>query len=565
MLAIEVELLTGRYAATEHNDRSRAEWPPHPARFFSALVAALHDHDPVDARERAALEWLERQGAPALDVDLSVDSRSGRRQVRPVFVPVNDVTLVGDPEAPLRAAQSALRSIEEGEDDGKPSAEGNRARKAVVTQQDRYERFMAAQRVADAVPAASALRMAAALLPDRRVRQERTFPVVVPSRCSFTLIWPDADAGDHHEAIGRLCDRVTRLGHSSSLVRCRPTDVAPAPTLVPHGDGEHVLRVVGEGQLERLETEFVRHRAVELRVLPARPQRYGSPATRERQVPASHFSGDWILFERIGGDRPLASRGTDLAVSLRRALIESHGHRDLPAALSGHADHGQPATTPHVAFVSIPWVGHPHADGAVQGIAIILPRELGEAERQGLFRLLARFETKRGDPADDFSVELGTPSDVGRPLRVRLRRVGVSAKAALNPLRWSRLARRFVSATPIALDRHPGNLRSNVDRTAHRAAAEAQRTIADACERIGLPRPAHVQLSFSPILSGSQHVRDFAPWPHQGGRTRRAKVHAEILFREPVTGPLLIGAGRYFGLGLCLPVAETREPAVGQG
>ena len=58
MLAIEVELLAGRYSATAHNDRGRAEWPPHPARFFSALVAALHDKEPVDAHEREALVWL---------------------------------------------------------------------------------------------------------------------------------------------------------------------------------------------------------------------------------------------------------------------------------------------------------------------------------------------------------------------------------------------------------------------------------------------------------------------------------------------------------------------------
>ena len=48
MLSIEVELLGKRYAATAHNDRGRAEWPPHPARFFSALVAALHERDQVD-------------------------------------------------------------------------------------------------------------------------------------------------------------------------------------------------------------------------------------------------------------------------------------------------------------------------------------------------------------------------------------------------------------------------------------------------------------------------------------------------------------------------------------
>ena len=79
MLAIEVELLARRYAATTHNDRGRAEWPPHPARFFSALVAALHDNETVDAYEREALLWLERQPPPSLDVDLDVTENVGNR------------------------------------------------------------------------------------------------------------------------------------------------------------------------------------------------------------------------------------------------------------------------------------------------------------------------------------------------------------------------------------------------------------------------------------------------------------------------------------------------------
>ena len=40
MLAIRIDLLAERYTATEFNDRNRAEWPPHPGRLFSALVAA---------------------------------------------------------------------------------------------------------------------------------------------------------------------------------------------------------------------------------------------------------------------------------------------------------------------------------------------------------------------------------------------------------------------------------------------------------------------------------------------------------------------------------------------
>ena len=123
-------------------------------------------------------------------------------------------------------------------------------------------------------------------------------------------------------------------------------------------------------------------------------------------------------------------------------------------------------------------------------------------------------------------------------------------------MRWCKASRRFVSATPIALDRHPGNLRSNVERTAYRAAAEAESSIAEACERIGLPRPVNVSISLAPLLDGAQHVRQHAPWPPQAGRARRARVHAEIEFSEKVGGPVLIGSGRYFGLGLCVPVTE---------
>ena len=69
----------------------------------------------------------------------------------------------------------------------------------------------------------------------------------------------------------------------------------------------------------------------------------------------SVFSTDWVLFERVGGSRPVASRATDLARALRNALIEVHGNQNLPATLSGHANRG-PAEQPHVAFVPLPFV-----------------------------------------------------------------------------------------------------------------------------------------------------------------------------------------------------------------
>lgn len=559
MLAIEVELLTGRYAATAHNDRGRAEWPPHPARFFSALVAALHDHNDVDQAEREALLWLELQGAPALRVD--PESKVGRRRVQDVYVPVNDVTLGEDTESFVTSAQraidEAIRKATKAEaklntEKSKTPPITDRVAKAENALTKAKEELTKKREALDKGPPATDVAAAIALMPERRTRQVRTFPVVLPETPTFAFLWPDAEPSPHQAALERICARVTRLGHSSSLVRCTLAGGNLTRTLVPSDEGEVVLRVVGPGQLDRLDRAFEHHQGVQSRVLPARPQRYGpafKSAAPSKQAASVFSSTDWVLFERVGGSRPLASRTTDLAQALRGALIEVHGNQDLPATLSGHTANG-PTEQPHVAFVPLPFVGHEHADGALMGCALVLPRELPGPDRELLLRLVAKWEQERGNDRGDLTLAGGTLP----PLHIR--RVDVSAKAALDPMRWSRSSARFITATPIALDKNPGNLRSNRDGTARKAALEAQKIISNACERVVGIRPRSVEVSLAPLLPGAQHVRDLPPWPGRTGRMTRVKVHSDIRFAEPVRGPLLLGAGRYFGLGLCLPVED---------
>ncbi len=550
MLVIEVELLAGRYAATAHDDRRRAEWPPHPARFFSALVAALHDRDPIDASEAAVLRWLEAQPPPALDVSVERAGRIGRRTEHDVFVPVNDVTLIGDPEASVRASRAEVEAA------GSDPKRLKVARTALEKAEKRLAGLLAEQKAPAVKPSASDVLAATHLLPASRPRQARTLPVVLPEQPVFRLAWPGEPDRGLRDALDRLCARVARLGHSSSLVRCALTDRPFVPTLVPGPAGEFVLRVVGPGQLDRLEREFQRHRGVENRVLPARPQRYGGPAGAEPARPPreSSFSEDWIVYQRTGGARPLVSRGVDFARALRGALLEQAGGRALSAALSGHRESGAAADEPHVAFVPLPFVGHPHADGSIQGIAVVAPRGLAGNDHKDLLRLLGQWEEERAVGSGE-EVELSGPS---LP-RVRFRRIMLPEKASLRPGTWCRVARRFATATPIALDRNPGNLRSNAGGAASKAAREAEACIADSCERIGLPRPAQVGVSFSPPVTGSFASAAFLPWPGRRGRPARVRVHAEILFDEPVRGPLLLGAGRYFGLGLCLPLDGLEE------
>lgn len=532
MLVIEVELLTGRYAATAHNDRRSAEWPPHPARFFSALVAALHDQVDVDQAERGALQWLEQQSAPSLRV--APESRVGRRQVQDVYVPVNDVTFGLDTE--IRAAEKARQR-----------ADGAGRLKAA---ERKLAAAMSAPSIVESTPSAKDVKTAMALLPERRTRQVRTFPVVIPEAPTFAFLWQDADATEHREALERLCARVTRLGHSSSLVRCNVVDRHLAPTLVPSDAGHITLRVVGPGQLERLETAFAHHRGVESRVLPARPQRYGC-ASEDAPVASAEsvFSTDWVIFERVGGARPISSRSTDVARALRGALLEQHGGAGLSATLSGHTG-SVPTEQPHVAFVALPFVGHEQADGAIMGCALVIPRGLPASDREMLMRLVAKWEKERSDQRGNLTLAGGSLPGV------TVRRVDVSAKKSLSPDLWCRASTRFLTATPIALDRNPGNLRSNQGGTARRAALEAQRCISEACLRVVGVQPVSVEVSLAPLLPGAQHVRHFSPWPGRPGRAQRVRVHADIRFEDRVCGPLLIGAGRYFGLGLCLPVED---------
>lgn len=553
MLAIEVELLGKRYAATAHNDRGRAEWPPHPARFFSSLVAALHEHDPVDADEREALLWLERQPPPSIDVDLDVTEDIGRRRVLDVYVPVNDVTLVGDAESPLREAREKVFKLAAQPEGSVTKTELKKAQKLVEKEEVKLAAFLDAQQRVEANPAKSSLATATALLPNSRTRQVRTFPVVVPEHSTFAFIWSEDVPDRLRDALDNLCKRVTRLGHSSSLVRCAIVDRPVTPTLVPDEDGDLVLRTVGPNQIARLEAEFVRHQGIENRVLPAIPKRYGRLISGPSDPVAAEgiFSNDWVVFERVGGARPLSSRGTDLSRALRDSLFEQHGSKTLPASLSGHRQDGSATDQPHVAFVALPFVGHEHADASVQGCAIVIPCELARSDREALLRLVATWERDRAIDADG-AMELAG----GTLPTVRLKRVELPVKSTLRPATWCKPARRFVTATPIALDRNPGNLRSNQHGTAHKASIEAQQYVADACERIGLPRPISVEVSLAPLLRGAQPVYAFLPWPGQPGRTVRVRVHADILFAEKVAGPVLLGAGRFFGLGLCLPIHE---------
>lgn len=555
MLAIDVELLTGRYVATVYNDPGRAEWPPHPGRLFSALVAT-HAEDEGTPEERTALEWLEAQDPPRV-----VASAAHARTVCPIFVPVNDQQTVSEPDGArekLREAEARLAATDPDDVKAVERAKKNRDKAKKKLRAD-TEKATAPPKTFGRGPRLTAHRM----LPNNRLRQPRTFPSVVPDRPVVRFAWSAEAPEAVRSALDALCARLIRLGHSSTLVAARTVTAEQeleGPALVPDDDGTFRLRVPRAGLLEKLDVAFAQHRGVApSRTLPRFVARYRST---EADAPGAEkarslFGADWVVFERVGGARLPIVRSPDLAAALRGA-VSKHAADPAPGALTGHGPNGERIERPHVAFQSLPFVAHRHATGSLLGVTLVLPRQIDEAERRAVLRSVATWEDAvRVDDEESPVVEL----QLGRSGVVRVRRVpyGIQPKATLRPATWCEPSTRWATATPIALDRNPGNLQDRDARRRARAFEAAEETVRRACAHIGLPEPDQVQVLLSSVLPGTSKPRDFGPFPRtKDGKHRRVLVHARLRFAEPVGGPVMLGAGRFLGLGLLRPVSEER-------
>ncbi len=545
MFALEVELLTGRYVATAYNDRSRAEWPPHPARLFSALVAAHHAADPPPPDESAALEWLQRQGPPVIGA-----TEAAERETVTVFVPVNDAGVVGDFEKETAAIATLRADLDRARREG--------ALREVVRLEKRLaaelQKLDAAMRRAVAEVGRKAPSEALEVLPEGRVRQPRTFPSVCPREPRVVFAWADAEPTPaQRAALDAVAARVVRLGHSSSLVSVRLSE-GPAPAgWRPDEGGELRLRIPRGDQLERLGESFERHRETQPRVMPATFQPYTTrDATSAAPAPRPVLGDDWLVLRRVGGPRLPSVAGPAVARSVRAALMK-FACQPVPEVISGHRADGSVSDRPHLAFLPLPNVGGPHADGGLLGLALAVPRAASPDERRAVLEAVERWEATC--PGDDPDAPV-LPVFLGRAGAWELTRLQDEARqSTLRATTWCRPARRWASATPVALDRNPGDLRSDGEKRA-RAYAEAEEAIAAACEHVGLPRPRVTVLPAAPLV-GAEKARAFAPFPG-GGRPPRVLTHARLVFPEPVAGPVILGAGRYVGMGLFRPIAEDR-------
>ncbi len=362
----------------------------------------------------------------------------------------------------------------------------------------------------------------------------------------MALVWgldPERELVETLDAIAR---DVSYVGHSTSLVRCHFFS-GDAATM-KHTASEAQRRVY-PGRLDELEQA---HRANPVRpmILP------GASVPVAMSAPAVPRADGWLVLEVVDGVVPDIRAAGLVSRVLRRALMSGYRAAKLadaiPEVVSGHTPDGNPTRSAHLAIIPMAFAGFAHADGRLFGFALVPPSGATLLDIPG-FR--SAWETVAPyDPGNERRIlEL-----VGAPLRgpLRLAPTGAAIKRSLDPSPYLMSSQVWASVTPIILDRH---LKRHDD-------AEVRDLIARSCENLGLPRPdpESIQVGKHSAIEGTPPARPVSgapPWTRwqvPEPLASRSLTHAIIDFGREVGGPVMLGAGRFAGLGLCRSLGAQR-------
>lgn len=474
-------------------DRSGAEWPPHPARVFCALVSVADPQDPV---HDAALNWLERQPAPRL----RVSARTAEAAVpRSAWVPTNATAEKNPTHLTLPGRTNG----------GTPK-----------------------------------------VWPQRAVAQ----PLV-------ELQWPSDPPPGVLAVLELLAKAVPYIGRATghAFVHARVTDAElgggdrewevwePAAASSP-AVGRHELRVPYPGYLERLRWAYEQQEPSWQQAKSISYVRAGqaAPGAVGQAEPVAGPYADLLTFAfppRFSLRPELTLKLTEGLRRKVRRLLDDAGHDvESMLAVHGHLPSGD-ATRP-CAFLALPFVGREHADGRLRGVGVALPHGLDPAHRRALLAVLLR--------AGGGLRRLAVPTlDVAVPVSyVGAAHTQVDSLYSVRPERWTRASREWASALPMVLDHFP-----------KRHGRLIEESVATSCSLAGLPGPESVE-----ILRTGAYVPGGPSLPAHALRRKDQERplpsrHVRVRFSEPVTGPVVLGSKKNFGLGLCLPTDPWKDAA----
>jgi len=495
-LLIEVRLIEGRY-------HGAGDWPPSPFRLFQALVAGAYGgrwRSEPDGEKDAAFRWLESLAPPHVAAPPKVDARATT-----YFVPNNDMDAV----------------------DGDP------------------------RRVSE-------------IRVGKRVR-----PVLLAADAPILYAWPFDDGEDHARRLCGFAERLHTLGHGvdAAFARAEPCDwdeaerrLADHPGAVsrpgrPGDPDRHPLCPVS-GSLDSLKrryadgmTKFTLRREGRASVtLFTQPRKAMARAVIYDRAPARllfdlRASDDMLAFRPIAQEQAckVAAAVRDLA-AWRLTAIWPRRAAEIDRLVVGR-NAGAADAARRVRIVPLPSIGYVHTSPSIRRVLVEVPPDCplsrGDIAAALANQSLDRVDTATGEVTDD-------------PVTRNTVLVPAGDDAMLWHYGIGQSSRRWQTVTPAALPEPRGKGRIP---GAERAAADqrAAGLVAAALRHAGLDwRGVAVRVQDEPFRRKGGRADAF-----QADRFAGRLRHVEIVFPEPVSGPLVIGDGRYLGLGLMAPQRDA--------
>jgi len=244
--------------------------------------------------------------------------------------------------------------------------------------------------------------------------------------------------------------------------------------------------------------------------------------------------------------KPLPSLLQAVAVGelARKAAMAKYGgpKRKPPSPLLSGRSGAEPLRAQHRHAFYLPT--DEDGDGRIDHLTIVADDGFDAAEQRALGQV-TKLWTGHGEESEDIA---------------RLLLLGMTS---LDELRrqcaWFKPATVWESVTPYVLTRHPKRTRSGAPKLnefgEQRDGPEDQLRRELALR--GLPTP----VSFERLprcdlpVGRSFHWLEYQRWRHQGGGSNSGLAYGfRLIFAEPVPGPLALGYGCHFGLGLFRPV-----------
>jgi CRISPR-associated protein Csb2 len=399
-------------------------------------------------------------------------------------------------------------------------------------------------------------------MPAFRRRQPRRFPAARPLQPIVRLVWDGASAGDSIlPRLQALATDTSYVGHSASLTRCHfqvGNDVYSSETLATPRLG------IYPGRLSELREAFrMGHR-------PASGMRISRTTPNNETKVRSCFGSRWIIFECINDDYQEDSKKAAAVPDIRATALVAKAFRDallagydriglgnqIPEEISGHSPDRNPSRSAHLAIVPMAFAGYPHADGHLMGFALVPPRESGILEDETFLRVLrhlAPLDSNRNRRVLQLKPKAGTKAEGAFSVRLSPIAEIPPNKRSLGPDRYLTPSHIYATVTPMVLDRHLKQGNSVREE-------EIVQQIVSACRNIGLPEPLKVAPGKHSAVEGAPSARPsgrspaWLGWRLPSSLASRPLTHAVLEFPEQVEGPVLLGAGRFVGLGMCLPI-----------